>query len=274
MVVVFQTYAELNPCSKHNTCSDCLTKLPSVKKGTKDELARRRPPLNEDKISFGHAIHDPILNPSFGPQCNATFCKSTSHCGKLNAVLGDHRLLPGAEIGIKFDVCGSFYFGIGTPATQIEASKKAYTHDSSLYFFADEFIGYKMMGKEGAKFVHGECIEYYGKMKFEHKNLKPEEWNEANQEVVNPIKNPQFKMRVTDSEVIWSWDDFSTVWKSSKWDYSNYIDIWTANKTIDDTEKRYEVNTREKAFYPVLAYGDCTLGESNSFEILYSKVGA
>ena len=59
---------------------DNLIKVPSVEKGTKDELAGRRPPLNEEKISFGHAIHDQI-DPSFGPQCNATFCKSTSHCG-------------------------------------------------------------------------------------------------------------------------------------------------------------------------------------------------
>ena len=189
--------------------------------------------------------------------------------------MGDHRLLPGAEIGIKFDVCGSFYFGIGTPATQKELWEKAsgYSQDSRLYFFADEFIGYEMMGKEGAIFVHGEWLEEW-KKKFKHKNFKPEEWNKRNQEVVNPIKNKEFKMRVTDSEVVWSWDDFSTVWKSLSWDKSNNMDIWTVNKTVDATEKRYEVNTREKAFYPVLVYGDCTLGESNSFEILYSKVGA
>ena len=131
-----------------------------------------------------------------------------------------------------------------------------------------------MRGKEGAKFVHGAYIDYYGDMRFEHKNLKPEEWNERNQEVVNPIKNSEFMIRVTESEAVWSWDNFSTVWKSKKWDYSNYIYIWTVNKTIDDTEKRYEVNTREKAFYPVLVYGDCNLGDSSTFEILDSKVGA
>jgi len=271
-------FGEFCECTKDGknlpmNTEDNLTNLPSVEKGTKDELAGRRPPLNKDKISFGHAIHDPILDPSFGPQCNATFCKSTGHCGNLNAILGDHRLLPGAELGIKFDVCGSFYFGMGTPTTWTEGSEKAYRQDSNLYYFADDFIGYKMMGKDDAKFVHGEC-KHYREMKFEHKNLKPEEWNENNQEVVNPIKNHEFNIRVTESEVIWSWDNFSTVWKSSKWDTSNYVYIWTVNKTFDATEKRYEVNTREKAFYPVLVYGDCTLGESNSFEILYSKVGA
>jgi len=275
----FGEFCECTKDGENHVPEDNLPKLTSVEKGTKDELAGSRPPLKEDKISFGHAIHDQ-LDPSFGPQCNATFCKATGHCRKSNGILGDHRLLPGAEIDIKFDVCGYFYFGIGTPATLKEVWEKERWSDSGLYFFADEFIGYHIgyeLGKDNPIFVHGEWGEqYYGERKFKHRNLKPEEWNESKQEVVNPMKTPEFKIRVTETEVIWSWDNFSTVWKSWSWSdpYERTNKIWTVNKTIDDREKRYEVNTREKAFYPVLVYSDCKLGDSSTFEILDSKVGA
>ena len=102
-------------------------------------------------------------------------------------------------------------------------------------------------------------------------NLDDDITKDWNFEEANILNNQEFKISVTETEVIWSWDDFSTVWRN----YDRKSREWIVNKTIEEPEKRYMVNTREKAFYPILVYTDCsTVGDSNSFEILHSKVGA
>ena len=74
------------------------------------------------------------------------------------------------------------------------------------------------------------------------------------------------KLKVTDSEVIWSWDGFSKGYRDRKFGFT---------QTSDDTEMRNQFDIKTNAFYPVVFFYVCNIGEGgeSSFEILGSKLG-
>ena len=75
-------------------------------------------------------------------------------------------------------------------------------------------------------------------------------------------------MRVTETEVIWSWDGFTEgINEKTDWFYE------FVNKS-DAREMKHKINTRARAFYPIIAFSENNkAGDFSSIQIIDSKVG-
>lgn len=261
--------------------------IPTITIGQKNNLAGNGVHKSDETFSFSHAIIDRDT-PAHHLKCNGTLCKSIAHCKPRKfAIFGDHRLLPGAEITMKFSRCksrdwydmeiGSF-FGFAVPATNEPSID--FSMEDDYGYFAEELYGWKTWIKSFsnmsriAEYQHGEW-KCDGHDCFERENIRKYQKNRWEWEIdgrlaekgdlVYAMNTSIINMRVTDSEVIWSWDGFA----EGIWVYGRDF-----NQTSDAMELKHQINIKEKTFYPVIIYAECSqVGDFSTIEIINSKIG-
>ena len=248
-----------------------------MRKGQKDNIAGNIPVKHIDKFSFGHVILEESV-PAYQFQCNnnGSFCKSISYCNNEEqyALYADHRLLPGSELTLKVSPCnwyGSFV-GFATPPTNDSLFSRIlrYTYPPKTAYLAQDMFGWNIMPwneKEDpillGEYKKGGWNNRYGLLwMMEHFD------EEAKPQYLLRNNDTTIKLKVTDSEVIWSWDGFT------KGDGGYRDGKYRFNQTSDDIKMRHQFDIKTKSYYPVIIFNVCNkFGEESSFEILESKVG-
>ena len=266
------TFGEFCQCNADGSkqLDNDLKPLPTVTKGQTDDLTGKAQAKDEDKFGFSHAIVDKDAA-AYQIQCNGSLCKSYLHCGDAEefALYGDHRLLPGAEITMKFSPCPnmiSFIFGFGIPPTNTSLLAKITRIEKRAYMTEELHFW------ETSQYP----IDGFDTRVATYKSLKWRYDRPLYNFVIEDKKGPALmntttivKMKVTDSAVIWSWDGLTV----GDVNYVKYA-FFEFNPTSDDTQVSHEIDIRAKNYYPIVIYRNCQkLGDFATVEIIDSKVG-
>ena len=92
-----------------------------------------------------------------------------------------------------------------------------------------------------------------------------------NRQLVYPMNTTTLSMRVTETEVIWSWDGFAEGINTAAYSLRKAFEFVPMSNA---TELKHKINTATKTFYPIIISSECgKAGDFSSFEIIDSKIG-
>jgi len=272
------TFGEFCECNTDGTerqkSNVTFEQIPTVMKGQKDDIAGNVQVKHIDKFSFGHVILEESA-PAYQIQCttNGSYCKSISYCenGEQHALYADHRLLPGSELTLKLSFCNWWgpFVGFASPPTNDSLFSRISTRSSKSAYLAQEIYAWEINEKGDAILV-GEYKKGGWNKRYSRLTWQMEDFDEgAKYQYLMEKNDTTIRLKVTESEVIWSWNGFT------KGDGGYRDGKYRFNQTSNDREMRHQFDIKSKPYYPIIIFHVCKNfgSESSSFEILESKAG-
>jgi len=279
----FGEFCECTADGEERPRENVSEQIPNIKMGQRNNLTGNGVHKFDDKFSFSHAIIDKDT-PDHHLKCNETLCTSIAHCSpRTISIFGDHQVLPGAEITMKFSpnhhdnfLVDNFFLGIAVPSTDESLLVKGWGRSIDFSAYIEEFYGWKIYKRkttDGAFTRFGEYEKGWWDRRFgtrwrSESIMKYKEKGQfKDNNLIYTMNTTTLTMRVTETEVIWSWDGFTEGINERHYGYE-----FVAKS--DARELKHKINTRARAFYPIITFSEHNkAGDFSSIQIIDSKIG-